>query len=455
MATDPVERIRAYSHETPLALDLTSTLAQLADVPPSLEAPYLTVGLDWRPQGTEPGRIPPPPPLRSQRREERDDTGTPRRPSWQQVQRDLGDLVERAGPRGAAFESLSADVARITSFIETELDPAAQGVVFVACDAQQVFAALPLSVPVPTNIATGPIPSLRPLVQATTDRPPYAVLVADQRGAFLWLFERQAWQRALELAADGYPRKQQQGGWSQKRYQSRADVRVEAFAKTIAEETRRELDAPEMRSAPLIIAADEPMASALDAELHETIAARVIGHLHLPVETEVSEVAATAEPLVDEAERQREMASIQALRDGRGPGGKAVVGAEETLTALETGQVLKLIINDDLSTPAWADFTLPVYGVGEPPAEHPAGGDVANMVPVPIGDLAIRLAVQSDADVELVRTAAPLSEEELTQIPDASAPLPRTEAALALDGLGGIGALLRFTLAPEQSTAKL
>ena len=33
MATDPVERIRAYTHETPLALDLTSTLFQLAAAP--------------------------------------------------------------------------------------------------------------------------------------------------------------------------------------------------------------------------------------------------------------------------------------------------------------------------------------------------------------------------------------------------------------------------------------
>ena len=333
------------------------------------------------------------------------------------MQRDLGDLVERVEPHTPTFHSLSADVARITAFIETELDPAAQGVVFIACDARGVFAALPLGVPVPTSIVTGPIPSLRPLVQATTDRPPYAVLVANQRDTVLWVLERQSWQRAIELEADGYPRKQQQGGWSQKRYQSRADVRVEAFAKTIAEQTRRELEAPGLRSAPLIVAADEPMFSALDAELHETIAARVIGRLHLPVETEVSEVAAAAAPLVDDAERRREMASIQALRDGRGPGGKAVVGAEETLTALETGQVLHLIMNDDLSTPGWADFTLPVYGVGEPPAEHPAGGDAVNLVPIQVGELAIRLALQSDASVELVRTAAPLSAEELAEIP--------------------------------------
>ena len=99
MATDPVERIRAFEHETPLALDLPATLAWLAGLPPSTEAPYLTVALDWRPEGTAPGRIPPPEPKRSQRRALRDEEGAPFRPSWEQVRRDLDELVARYGPR--------------------------------------------------------------------------------------------------------------------------------------------------------------------------------------------------------------------------------------------------------------------------------------------------------------------------------------------------------------------
>ena len=60
MATDPVQQIRELEHDTPLAMDLTATLARLAALPPSTEAPYLTVSLDWRPEGSAPGRFPPP-----------------------------------------------------------------------------------------------------------------------------------------------------------------------------------------------------------------------------------------------------------------------------------------------------------------------------------------------------------------------------------------------------------
>ncbi|MGH2615986.1 MAG: Vms1/Ankzf1 family peptidyl-tRNA hydrolase, partial [Thermomicrobiales bacterium] len=311
MVTDPVERIRAFEHDTPLALALTATLARLSAVPPSTEASYLTVSLDWRPEGSEPGRIPAPEPKRSERRARRDTEGTPRRPAWQTLRRDLDAMVKEYGPRGAAFDSLTADLERITSYLEEELDAAAQGVIIVACDSQGVFEAIPLDVPVASGYAVGPIPSLRQLVHAGQDSPAYAVLAADQRDAFLWLMERRTWDRSVQLEADDYPRKQKQGGWSQKRYQARADERVEAFARTIAEETRRELTAGDPQIPYLILAADEPMFSALNAAFHQTVGERIIGHIPLDPEFGITQIAAAAAPEVEQEERNRERDAVQ------------------------------------------------------------------------------------------------------------------------------------------------
>ena len=457
MATDPVQQIQELEHDTPLAQDLDAILSRLAALPPSPEAPYLTVSLDWRPEGSAPGRFAPPEPKRSERRAPREEDGAPRRPAWQQLRRDLDEAVNSYGPRGAAFESLTADMERLTTYLDEELDPAAQGVVVVACQHQGVFAPIPLDVPVDTSFTVGPIPSLRPLVHAAEDYPPYAILAADQREAFLWLMEGQTWDRGVQLEATGYPRKQQQGGWSQQRYQNRADERVEAFARTIAEETRRafeEVNAP-VRYEYLIVAADEPMFTALNTEFHETIKELILGQLHLPIEANITEVAAAAEPLVEAAERQREIEAVQAVRDGVGAGGRGVAGAEDTLTALQTGQVMTLVMNDDFSQAGWADYTLPLYGVGNPPREHPAGGDAASIVPTMVEDEAVRLALQIGADVELVRGAVPVGQEEQEQIPDAAEPTPRSEAARSLDDMGGIGAILRYALDEGQSTADL
>jgi hypothetical protein len=438
-------------------MDLTATLARLAALPPSTEAPYLTVSLDWRPEGSAPGRFEAPEPKRSERRAARDEDGAPRRPAWQELRRGLEETVNSYGPRGAAFESLTADMERLTTYLDEELDPATTGVVVIACHQQGVFEPVPLDVPVDSGFTVGPIPSLRQLVRAAEDYPPYAIIAADQREAVLWLMAGQTWDRGVELEATGYPRKQQQGGWSQRRFQNRADERVEAFARTIAEETRRafeEVNEP-VKYEYLIVATSEPMSTALNGAFHESIKQRILGQLQLPIEADITEIAAEAEPLIEEAERKREMEAVQAVRDGVGAGGKGVAGAVDTITALETGQVMTLVMNDDFSQPGWADYTLPLYGVGSPPGEHPAGGDVANLVPTTVEDEVVRLALQIGAEVQLVRSAVPVGVEEQEQIPDADDPTPRSEAARALDELGGIGAVLRYALDEGQPTADL
>ncbi|HET7093436.1 MAG TPA: hypothetical protein VFI22_08160, partial [Thermomicrobiales bacterium] len=63
-------------------------------------------------------------------------------------------------------------------------------------------------------------------------------------------------------------------------------------------------------------------------------------------------------------------------------------------------------------------------------------------------DELIRLALQTDATIELVQSAAPVGADELAHVPEASAPLPRSEAAKELDALGGVGAVFRYELTP-------
>jgi hypothetical protein len=106
MATDPVKHIEALEHESPLTLEFNRSLKWLAQLPPSTDIPYLTVCLGWRPEGSEPGRLPAAPVKRSERRSQDESSGTLRRSSWQETRRGLAELLQRHGPRGDAFESL-------------------------------------------------------------------------------------------------------------------------------------------------------------------------------------------------------------------------------------------------------------------------------------------------------------------------------------------------------------
>ena len=325
----------------------------------------------------------------------------------------------------------------------------------VANHHQNLFQPVPLDLPIPTSVTTGAIPALVPLARAAAAERPYAVLVADQLEAILWLMTWQTWERGVQLESNDYPHHQKQGGLSQRRFQNRANERVEAFARTIAQEILQELGEGESAIPYLIIAADEPISSAVEAELHPTVKERILARIRLEVGASPTDVVAAAEPLIEEAERKRELELVQAVRDGVGASARGVAGAEDTLTALQTGQVMTLVMNDDFSQPGWADYTMPLYGVGEVPRTHPAAGDVANLRPTSLADEAVRLALASGADVALITTAVPISSEELEHVPDADDATPRSEAALALDSLGGIGAILRYTLSDDQPTAEL
>jgi hypothetical protein len=179
--------------------------------------PYLTVSLDWRPAGESPAREAPDDVRRSEERSEQEESVS-RRPGRLVFERQIPEIIAEYGPRGEIFASLSADAERIREYIAADVDPSAQGVVIVACSARDVFEPLALGVPVPTNISLGPTPVLHEVARVIDDNPTYAVLLADQKDAVLSFIRYAQTTRSVEMEASGFPRHQQQGGWSQRRY---------------------------------------------------------------------------------------------------------------------------------------------------------------------------------------------------------------------------------------------
>jgi peptide subunit release factor 1 (eRF1) len=196
----------------------------------------------------------------------------------------------------------------------------------------------------------------------------------------------------------------------------------------------------------LIVAGNEVMTSALDDAFHESVKERIIDRIKLDIGAGEQEIIDATLPIVERAERDRETATYTQLRDGVGAGGKGAAGAVETLDALQAGQVQILVMADTFSETGWADYSMPVFGVGHIPDEHPAGGDTSAMVPIALEEEFIRLALQTDADIEIIHSDVPVSADEETNIPDANQPLPISEAAEGIAQFGGVGAILRFTL---------
>jgi hypothetical protein len=411
---------------------------------PNAETPYLTVTANWAPEGGNPGRIVHERPKASQRgRLDPEGESSPNRPARTEL-KSLGDeVLAQYEPRTAAYDSVAADLERIANALENDLDDSARGALIVANHGAGVFKLTPLGLPVETTLTVGSLPALRTLVRLAEDNEPYGVLISDQEDSVLTFYVQHYPLDELAITASGWPRKQAAGGLNQQRYQARADERIDAKAKVVADEVRTALESTGVEK--LIVAGSSVMASALDAAWHENVKHVILDSIQVAPDATTFDVAEQVYPIVTASEREDELAAVAELEEAIGRETLGRSGAEAVATVLARGQVELLVINDDFNAEGWIDPNFAVAGVGEPPAEHPAGGDLAGIYQVELGDEFIRMALNQNARVEVVHTM-PLEAPTL----DGDGAASRSDAAARLDALGGVGVVLRFSVMPSE-----
>jgi len=322
---------------------------------------------------------------------------------------------------------------------------AASGAIIVANHGAGVFETVTLALPVDTTLAIGPTPSIRALVRVAEDNEPYAVLRADQHETTLTFFVQNRPIDELAVRATDYPRRQQTGGWSQRRLQQRADERIDAVAREVAEQTRSALK--ETGVDRLIVAGSEVMVSALDAVWHDEVREVILDTVRVAPDASLHDIAEQVQPILREAERREEIEAVEQVESAIGMQELGRSGAQAVAAAMALGQVETLVMNDDFTADGWSDPAFNLAGAGEAPTAHPAGGDPAGIMAVDLGQELIRLALQMDALIEVVHTM-PGDEPVLDGNTGANA---RTDAARRLDALGGVAAILRYSVLPDAS----
>lgn len=414
-------------------------LGKLAHLPPQYDVPYLTVTLDWSVAGGNPGRREA---EETRRSEPNQQDGGSNRPALNEMEKNLKALIESHGPRGKTYEALQQSADRISNWIQTELDPAASGVYIVSHEPSGVFEATGLNLPIGTSINLDTVPRLYKLVRLVEDYPTYAILQADQENATLSFVTHGARDRSVQLESTTYPRKQKQGGWSQKRYQKRADERVDAFARDTMEEVEKALRDTGVDV--LIMAGSEVMMSALHNAMPERLEDIVFDTVRMESVVTPEEKIEKTIPLAEKAERKREQESVDRLKNAIGQGEMGAAGASEVVRKLQNGQVDTLVLCDTFEGAGWADYEMHVYGVDNLPTNHPAGGEVTKLVEVDLRDELVRLALSSGAEVDIIHSSMPVEDD--GDVRDATEKFPKTRAATELEEMGGVGAVLRYAM---------
>jgi hypothetical protein len=413
---NPVKSIREESHDAAVDTDLSAALLTFAQLPPSTETPYATVTLDWYPEGGK---------------------RTSPVEAWSEIKEEVWGFHFRS-EEGISAEN---DRLRIGAYIADELDKTARGAMIVSNSGQGAFEASSFGLSIPTTVNLGPIPYLKEFTRLVEDNPTYAILLLNQALAELYVVSADVLTESVSVTGSKYPRHQASGGWNQRRYQARADERVEHFIKSVADETQKVLDAAGIRR--FVLSSDEVNGALFQEAIHDTVKEKLIGTVKIDISAaNFDKILELAAPVAAEYERTRESQAVDAVADAVGSGNRGAAGAVDILKALEQGQVYRLVMSGDYAEMGWADYTMPIYGVGEVPAEHPAGGDVHNIVPVPLEQEMIRQALITGAQIEIVDPAVPVDTE--GEVPRAGGEIPISAADAKLDALGGVGALLRW-----------
>lgn len=419
MGFRPVRRTAERTYPTAQQAELAERLSALAELPPARTAPYLTISLDWRPSGADPEV----------------------RPALQRFEHEAHRLHQMYWPRGPVYGSLGADIERIRQWLSREVDPSSHGVFVVANHSIEVFETVELGLPLETRVAAGSVPALKALACLDEDHPTYAVLLADQQQASVSLIAQSRRIEALTLTSADYPRKQQSGGWSQRRFQQRADERLMALAREIAAESEQYLRDRGVDE--LIIAGDEVITGSLERTMSDSLRSTVIAMIRLDIDATEREILDATIPIATAAERDRELAAVTNVRDRIGAGNGAVGGSADVLEALAAGRVWELVLNEDFHEDGWADFDNGRYGVGALADVFGTGEIAFEAFPIDIEEEMIRLAILSGASIDVIHTSVPVRTQDDGAIPDGGE-IPRSEAARELDNHGGVAALLRY-----------
>ncbi len=199
----------------------------------------------------------------------------------------------------------------------------------------------------------GPAPALLPAIEWRQSSPPQVLVLADRRGAEVVALRREGPQiRAVAGGHDEPIRKVGAGGWSQRRYQQRAENTWEENAAEAAGTIARVADAFLPRV--VVIAGDVRAVQLLRKELPKRVleVARFI-------ESEppsVDALAGDAEKIIAEVVGADVDALLETVRTEIGQRDRAVEGAAACLEALSGGQVDVLVVAgglDEAEAEAW------------------------------------------------------------------------------------------------------
>jgi peptide chain release factor subunit 1 len=336
------------------------------------------------------------------------------------VRKVLGERQRTYATGTPGRQSFDADLDRINTFLDESVDRSANGLAIFACHGANLFETMQMNAAIDDHwLFVGPVPHLYPLARLTDRYPRYAALLVDTNSARLLVFSLARTESQQEVR-NVKTRKTSMGGWSQARYQRHIDNFHEQHMKEVVDILDRVVREEAINQ--IVLSCDEVARPLLMEEMPKHLAEKVVDLVHIDIKTPEHQVLEETLDALRVSEAQTDQEQVDAMIDAWRGSGLAVVGPEDTLEALQMGQVEELLIAANPSALRRAEWV--------PPGVTPGPLDVDTSAP--------------DADLDSERLK--LADELVTKAHATNARIRFIENPELLADVGGVGALLRFKI---------
>lgn len=373
-----------------MTTNLQSTLQILA-AQPHTEQSFLSVYLDWTPDGNGQRQAP------------------------RILEQELKRIADRLAARDADLDGFNADRERIMDYVAREAPNDARSLAIFACHDVGVWMALPLHVPVETQIVEDRYPYLFNLARILDDYETYAVVLADAQESQIFVISLNEPEQAAETEASERIKRFDAGGMAQMLFQRRTDNVIKAHTKDIVAELERIVKRYDVQH--VIVAGNDSIKGIVMSTLSDAIKEKLVDYVHLDIGDNLQAIMEAIAPMIREVERQQEMKDVAELEEQAYSQGLGVVGIADTAMALSKGQVRMLLV---LKSFSGAGGECPSCGTLRAGQRARCPYDGAELRPVDLREAFTARAVQQNAGIQVV------------------------EASEYLDQHEGVGALLRY-----------
>src|SRR5918993_3209203 len=244
--------------------------------------------------------------------------------------------------------SLDKDLERITTYLENELQPSANGVAIFACDAAGLLETVQLNAPIEQHwLYIGDTPHLYPLARVESRFPRYAAVVADTNTARIMVFATGELQSQAEVKNEK-TRRTSQGGWSQARFQRNISNQHQQHVKEVVDALDRIVTQEGIDQ--ILTVGDEVVLPILRDQLPKHLSDKVVDHLKIDSKAPVDEILAATVEAMGRLNEQSDKEKVEAAIGGHRGGNLGVVGPEATLEALVKGQVDELLLSGTIAS---------------------------------------------------------------------------------------------------------